>query len=110
MIDFGATITMESWNMSVKPNQDLNHAWSASPLNIITRYVLGVTPLKPGFKEISVSPNLGGLEYMRGRVPTPRGLVEVMVDNGHLHVVTPAQAKIVWKGNSYQVDSGSHVF
>ena len=36
MIDFGSTISMEAWNVKVKPNLDLNHAWGAAPINIIS--------------------------------------------------------------------------
>jgi hypothetical protein len=66
MIDFGSTISLEAWNVKAKPNLDLNHAWGAVPLNIISRYVLGVTPKDPGFKKISIRPQLGNLKYVKG--------------------------------------------
>ena len=49
MLDKGATITMEAWDDSLKPNQDWNHAWGAAPANIIPRGLCGIRPLSPGF-------------------------------------------------------------
>ena len=38
MVDQGATMAMEAWNLRAKPNLDWNHAWGAAPLNIIARF------------------------------------------------------------------------
>ena len=56
---------------------DMNHAWSTAPLNMISRRVLGVTPLKPGFAEIAVRPQPGPLKRLSGTVPTVRGPVRL---------------------------------
>lgn len=57
--------------------RSLCHAWSAHPaLEFMTR-ILGVTPAEPGFARINVRPRLAGLRHARGRVCTPRGVVEV---------------------------------
>ena len=110
MMDFGSTISMEAWNVRVKPNLDLSHAWGAVPINIIARYVLGVTPLEPGFAKISVKPNLGGLGRIRGRVPTAKGPVDVEASADALKVSVPAPARIVWRGNAHEVGPGMHAF
>ena len=110
MLRQGATITMEAWNRDDKPNLDWNHAWGTPPLNVISRYVLGVTPLEPGFAKISVKPQVGGLESMKGTVPTARGRVEVEVKGGRLSVSVPAPAKVVWKGRTHEVPAGRHQF
>lgn len=39
--------------------KSLCHAWGASPIYLIGRYFLGVKPLKPGYAEYEVRPNLG---------------------------------------------------
>ena len=57
MIASGSTMTWEAWDSSVKPNLTWNHAWGAAPANIISRYVLGIRPLEPGFAKILVAPN-----------------------------------------------------
>lgn len=94
MIDFGSTISMEAWNVKVKPNLDLNHAWGAAPINIISRYLLGVTPIVAGFSEISIKPRLGGLKFVKGVVPTAKGPVRIELTEKTLKVETPATAII----------------
>ena len=77
MLDLGSTMTLEAWDPSVKRNLTWNHAWGAAPANIITRYLLGVRPLEPGYTKILIAPELGTLKWMQGKVPTPRGPVRV---------------------------------
>ena len=110
MMDFGSTITMEAWNVKAKPNLDLNHAWGAAPINVISRHILGVTPFTPGFGKISIRPQLGGLGFIRGKVPTAKGVVEVEAGGGSLTVRTPAPARIEWKGEVHEVSAGRHTF
>ena len=57
--------------------KSLCHAWGASPVYLLGKYYLGVTPLKAGYEEYEVRPVLGGLKWMRGAVPTPFGLIRV---------------------------------
>ena len=110
MMDFGSTITMEAWNMKAKPNQDLNHAWGAAPLNIISRYLLGVRPLEAGFKRILVAPQLGSLTRVSAVVPTAAGAVRLEVEGRQLKVSVPAPTLVVWKGETHQVGPGEHTF
>ena len=110
MVDFGSTITMEAWNMKAKPNQDLNHAWGSVPLNVISRCILGVTPLRPGFETISIAPQPGGLKRVRATVPTAKGSVAISIDGDRLEVRTPAAARVVWRGKETEVSAGTHVF
>ena len=79
MINAGSTVTLEAWDIMLKPNLDWNHAWGAVPGNIIPRYVLGVKPRTSGFKEIWLRPQVGSLAHVKGRVPTIRGFVDVEV-------------------------------
>ena len=82
MLEGGTTITWEAWDQRYKPNQDWNHAWGAAPANLLPRFVLGVQPLAPGWKRISIRPNSGSLKYAEGKVPTPLGPVTVHWENG----------------------------
>lgn len=53
------------------------HGWASGPTPWLSRHVLGVRPVKPGFEEVVVEPHLGRLESVEGTVPTPRGVIEV---------------------------------
>ena len=66
--------------------KSLCHAWGASPVYLLGRYYLGVSPTKPGYAEYEVRPQLGNLEWMRGDVPTPFGLIHVEMDRNSISV------------------------
>lgn len=77
MLESGTTITWEAWDQKYKPNQDWNHAWGAAPANLFPRFLLGATPAEPGWKSVRIAPSTGGLKEAKGKIPTPRGPVEI---------------------------------
>ena len=69
------------------------HAWSAGPTADLSRYVLGVQPATPGFKEWQVIPQTIGLDWTKGKHPVPGGEIKVgwsFDDNGLLHMTVNA--------------------
>lgn len=82
MLYNGATSFWET----IKGARDFNwagslcHGWSAIPIYFYYRYILGVFPLKPGFKEFKATPLLSIFGYASGEVPTPAGNIEVSLD------------------------------
>jgi hypothetical protein len=76
MIRTGSTITMEAWDMKYKPNSDWNHAWGASPANIIPRFMWGISPAEPGYSRAIIKPQLDCLKFSKIMVPTIRGNIE----------------------------------
>lgn len=81
MIRAGATITLEAWDAKYKPNLDWNHAWGGAPANILPRFLLGVTPLTPGFGKAQIRPQPGSLAHVEGTVPTIRGSIHLAWDH-----------------------------
>jgi hypothetical protein len=75
MIRTGSTITMEAWDMKYKPNSDWNHAWGATPANIIPGYMWGIAPAEPGFIRAIIRPQLSSLRHSKITVPTIRGAI-----------------------------------
>lgn len=55
----------------------LCHAWSSGPTAELSRHVLGVQAVTPGFREWRVVPQSLGLEWARGSQPTPSGEIRV---------------------------------
>ena len=114
MLRIGSTITTEAWDDIYKPNQDWNHAWGAAAANIITRRLMGVEPLEPGFRRIRIKPQPGSLEKASIRVPTIRGSVEVSFCEGILDVTIPANTEaevwLPWSGECKIVQGGSYRF
>ncbi|AHF92464.1 alpha-L-rhamnosidase [Opitutaceae bacterium TAV5] len=76
--DAGATTFWEMYHAD-RPRMTRSHChgWSAAPTYFLSAYVLGVQPAKPGYEVVRIAPQPGGLGRARGRVPTPRGVVEV---------------------------------
>lgn len=93
MLARGATVAWEAWDEKYKPNLDWNHAWGAAPANLLPRFVLGVEPAVPGWYRVQIAPQTSGLTYAGGRVPTPRGAIEVAWSDGvnfHIDLKLPA--------------------
>ncbi|KAF4337197.1 alpha-L-rhamnosidase C [Fusarium beomiforme] len=55
----------------------LCHGWASGPTAELSRHVLGVQAVEPGYKKWQVKPQTLGLEWAKGRVPTEYGSVEV---------------------------------
>ena len=66
--------------------KSLCHAWGASPIYLLGKYYLGIQPVKAGYSEFSVTPNLGGLQWMEGTVPTPNGEIKLYMDTKTIKV------------------------
>ncbi len=88
MLNLGATSFWEEYNPTKtgtehlamygrKFGKSLCHAWGASPIFLLGKYYLGVTPTKPGYETYTVQTQLGGLQWMEGKVPTPNGDIEL---------------------------------
>ena len=73
MLALGLTTTTES----PEPTRSDSHAWSAHPNYGLLATVLGVRPAEPGFRSVRIEPHLGPLARAEGRVPHPRGDIEV---------------------------------
>jgi alpha-L-rhamnosidase len=111
MIRVGSTITLEAWDNKYKPNQDWNHAWGAAAGNIISRKLMGVEPLTPGWTSFRIKPQMGSLANASIDVPTIKGTIKaayVQTDRSfEMNVVIPgnttAQIQLPIKGKKYQI-------
>ncbi len=59
----------------------LAHGWSAGPTVWLSENVLGIRPAAPGYKHVTIEPNLMGLAWAQGSVPTPNGPIKIRIDN-----------------------------
>ncbi len=55
----------------------LCHGWASGPAAFIQEYILGVKVLEPGCRKVSVKPNLGSLNRIKGTYPTPYGIIHI---------------------------------
>ena len=70
------------------------HGWSSTPAKDLVFYTLGVTPAEPGYTVARIAPRLGGLQWAKGSVPTPHGLIHVEVSSDQLTVDSPVPVTI----------------
>lgn len=63
--------------------QSLCHGWSAGVTSILPAEVVGVKPIKPGFEEVLIAPQLADLEWAEAVMPTPRGDITVSWKKGY---------------------------
>jgi hypothetical protein len=103
LLDRGLTRFPEDIRMRDTPDQMLTmygqpfgnslcHAWAgAAPVLALARGVLGIWPLEGGYRRCRIAPRLGGLEWVRGSVPTPTGDIGVDIDSHGARVTLPEQ-------------------
>jgi len=65
------------------------HGWSCTFVKDLVFYTLGVTPAEPGYTTARIAPRLGGLEWAKGKAPTPHGLIEVTASAAKVAVDSP---------------------
>jgi alpha-L-rhamnosidase len=58
----------------------LAHGWSSGPAAWLSENVLGVREPLDGYKSVVIAPQLLGLDWARGTVPTPQGVIAISVD------------------------------
>ena len=68
--------------------RSLCHAWGASPLYLLGKYYLGVQPTTAGYASYTIEPNLGGLQWIEGKVPTPQGDIGVALTKSQIKINT----------------------
>lgn len=66
---------------------DHSHAWGGTPLYSLPKAIIGLEIIKPGFKEISLSPSLLGLKSAKVELPTPYGMVTCEMCDNHFPVI-----------------------
>lgn len=114
-LEQGAVSCWETWEPT---SLSKCHAWSASPLYLLAQIVLGVSATEPAFRRLRIEPLPGTLDFARGAVPTPAGLVEVEweragEDQLAVHVSLPegVEAEFVGPtGDRRSLRAGRHQF
>jgi len=100
MLKLGATSFWEEYNPDKKGTEHLEmygrpfgkslcHAWGASPIYLLGKYYLGVSPDSPGYETYTIQPNLGGLDWMEGKVPTASGDIAVYMTKNEIKISSP---------------------
>ncbi|WP_044624748.1 amylo-alpha-1,6-glucosidase [Neotamlana nanhaiensis] len=116
MLNLGATSFWEKYDPKQNDDEHLEmygrpygkslcHAWGASPIYLFGRYYLGVQPTAPGYTEYEVKPNLGGLEWIEGKVPTPNGQVTLFCNTSEIKLSASEGVGVLIIESSVQPES-----
>ena len=115
MLDLGATAVWEEYNPANsglehygaydnKYGLSLCHAWGASPIYLLGKYYLGVTPTSPGYETFEVKPYLGRFGHIKGTVPINGGSVKIDLTNERLSVIADKDGgTLIFGGNTYPI-------
>jgi hypothetical protein len=68
------------WEHWYRAAGSYNHGWAGGPLVILSRCVLGVAPLTPGYETYQVMPQMGHLRTIDATVPTMKGAISVSLE------------------------------
>jgi alpha-L-rhamnosidase len=109
MIDEGATSFWEAYDLRW-PKQDphfylqadgttgyfvsLAHGWSSGPAAWLSEEILGIKSTEPGFRAVQVRPDLAGLQWVRGSVPTPMGDLRISAGEKRVVITIPAPMNV----------------
>ncbi len=101
----------EMWNSG-----DLSHGWCSTPLVQMSQRILGVEPSSPGFKKMTIRPQVCDLTWAKGKVPTPHGDVEISWKWAggkiSLDVTIPdgTEAEVILPAKTERIPAGHHHF
>lgn len=79
----------------IKFRHSLCHGWASGPTSFLSQVIGGIEILEPGCKKVRISPNLGGLEYIKVKYPTPYGLIEINADKDNVDIKVPDEIELV---------------
>jgi hypothetical protein len=87
------------------------HGWSSAPTAWLTENVLGILPASPGYDRVNIRPNLLGLKFANGSVPTPHGTISIHVDEQKgidLDLPAGVEANVEYGGRTSVFSSQGH--
>jgi alpha-L-rhamnosidase len=85
LFDQYGTAQMRNWKivpetqtvLEMGTSGDHSHGWIATPAYQMSSHILGIMPGAPGWDVAIIRPNLCDLDFAKGAVPTPHGLIAV---------------------------------
>jgi len=89
----------------------LAHGWSAGPTAWLSENVLGITPASPGYDTVNIRPNLLGLDFANGSVPTPHGPISIRISKQKgidLDLPAGVTATVDYAGHTSTLTAGHH--
>jgi hypothetical protein len=114
MVNMGLTTFPETSPESARSDC---HPWSSHPVFYLLKIVCGIEPSAPGFKTVNISPYLGNLTYVKGKIPTSHGIIGVnykKIDKIGMEAIIELpkglKGTFNWKGKTVELKEGKQTF
>ncbi len=104
---------LTTWAEQPEPTRSDSHAWSAHPNYDLLTIVAGIRPASPGFRTVTIEPNLAALKHVSATMPHPNGEIKVEYANksGRIETTVSLPAGIsgtlLWQGKNYLLNEGT---
>ena len=95
-----------------EPSRSDCHAWGAHPLYHIFASLLGIRPAAPGFRSVTITPQLGPLTWLRGELPHPAGTLAADLAvagerlTGTIGLPRGVTGVVLWRGAQQRLHDG----
>lgn len=110
MIKKGATTIWEEYDPTVTGKKQysmygdpygksLCHAWGASPIYLLGRYFMGLSPTDPGYQTFQICPHLGMFQELDCTLPIKDGKVHFQLHDHQLTISTDRDGGTVINGH-----------
>src|SRR6202158_253827 len=106
---------LTTWAEQPEPTRSDSHAWSAHPNYDLLTIVAGIRPASPGFRTVTIEPNLGPLHHVVGTMPHPNGEIKVEYTKKdaavHAGITLPPgiSGTLLWEGKTYPLHEGTQM-
>jgi hypothetical protein len=103
---------LTTWAEQPEPTRSDSHAWSAHPNYDLLTIVAGIRPASPGFRTVTVEPNLGALGHVAAAMAHPSGEIQVeyATKRGSIEArvsLPPGiSGTLLWEGKNYSLHPG----
>lgn len=87
--------------------KSLCHAWSAGPIDLIGRYIIGFRSEAPGCAAFTVEPNPAGIAALDTTIPLPVGELRLHWDEKELRACASCSGgQLIWNGRRFVLEAG----
>jgi hypothetical protein len=113
IVEMGMSGTPEK-RIEQHPRSEI-HPWTAHPVHYYFSVVAGIRPTVPGFSQVEIAPNPGGLKEIKASCPTIHGMIELDLEfrgdkwpSGMIRLPEGMKGTFIWNGRKQELDTGKN--
>jgi alpha-L-rhamnosidase len=104
---------LTTWAEQPEPTRSDSHAWSAHPNYDLLTIVAGIRPGSPGFRTVTIEPNVGELQHVAATMEHPGGEIKVEFTrqknsvDARVSLPLGVSGTLRWGGKNYALHEGA---